>query len=145
MRSVLSIIALASLLAVGCSEGQETTTANQPLPLRSEQSSPSQQPNVAATPDPAPSNRDVIGRWSDDRPFVAGRITIFGESGKLFVEHAFSDGSDLKYEVVERNSPLGRRFDTPDNSSNGDYWVIGLDGALQIRDADGLIATANPI
>lgn len=87
-------------------------------------------------------NRNLIGRWLDERPFVAGPIAIFEEDGLLFIEQTFKDGSNLKYEVVENRSPLGRRFDSSDGSSTGDYWVLGSDGHLQIRDLDGLIATA---
>lgn len=88
-------------------------------------------------------NRDVIGRWLDES--LGSRITIFDEESKLFIQQTFKDGSSLKKELVESTSPLGRRFDKVDGSSPGDYWVLGSDGNLQIRDNDGLIATAKRI
>lgn len=90
-----------------------------------------------------PANREVIGRWLDEN--LGSRITIFGEKGRLFIEQTFTDGSSLQWELAERKSPLGRRFDKVEGSSTGDHWVVGSDGNLQMRDDDGLIATAKRI
>ena len=88
-------------------------------------------------------NRDMIGRWLDEG--LGSRITIFDEDGRLFIQQAFKDGSSFKKELVESRSPLGRRFDKVDGSSTGDYWILRSNGNLQIRDNDGLIATAKRI
>ncbi len=95
--------------------------------------------------EPAPANREIIGRWLDERPFVSSRITIFREDGKLFVEQTFKDGSGLKKELVEKKSPLGRRFDKVGGSRDGDHWILGSNGNLQVRDNDGLITTDKKI
>lgn len=95
--------------------------------------------------EPAPANREIIGRWLDESPFVGSRITIFRENGKLFIEQMFKDGSSLKHELVEKKTLLGRRFDKVEGSSAGDHWVLGSDGNLQVRDNDGLITTAKKI
>lgn len=95
--------------------------------------------------EPAPANREIIGYWLDESPFVASRIMIFHEDGKLFIEQMFKDGSSLKKELVEKKAPLGRRFDKVEGSSAGDHWVLGSDGNLQLRDNDGLITTAKKI
>jgi len=92
-----------------------------------------------------PANREIIGRWLDESPFVGSRITIFREDGKLFIEHTFKDGSNLKKELVEKKTSPGRRFDKVEGSSAGDHWVLGSDGNLQVRDNDGLISTAKKI
>lgn len=90
---------------------------------------------------PQPTNREIIGRWLDETPLIGSRVTIFREKGKLFIEQMFKDGSSHKTELVERKSPLGRRFDKVESSSAGDHWVLGSNGDLQVRDNDGLIAT----
>jgi len=90
-------------------------------------------------------NHQIVGRWLDERPFVASRITIFREDGRLFIERKSKDGSSLKKEIVEKKSPLGRRFDYVEGPTAGDYWVLGLNGDLQVRDNGGLIATAQKI
>ncbi|MFH1374955.1 MAG: hypothetical protein ABII79_14320 [bacterium] len=95
--------------------------------------------------EPAPANRKVIGRWLDESPYVGSRITIFREGGKLYIEQKFKDGSSLKMELLEKRSPLGRRFDKLEGSSTGDHWVIDSHGNLQMRDNDGLIETAKKI
>lgn len=90
-------------------------------------------------------NRDIIGRWLDESPFIGSRITIFREDGKLYIEQIFKDGSGGKKELIEKQSPLGRRFDTVTGSSAGDHWLLDSRGSLQIRDNEGLIATAKKI
>lgn len=88
---------------------------------------------------------DTIGRWFDDRPYIAGPITIFQQGSKLFVEQAFKDGSTLKEQVTERHSSSDRRFDPVSPSGEGDYWLIAANGNLEIRDNEGLIATARKV
>jgi hypothetical protein len=95
--------------------------------------------------EPTPSNREVIGRWLDEGPFLGGRITIFREHGKLYMELKFQDGTGLTKEVVENRSSLGRRFHWAEDSSSGDHWVIDGRGNLQVRDNEGLIKTAKRI
>lgn len=90
---------------------------------------------------PESANREIIGRWLDDTPLIGSRTTIFREKGKLFIEHLFKDGSSYKTELIERKSPLGRRFDKVKDSDAGDHWVLDPNGNLQVRDNDGLIAT----
>lgn len=70
--------------------------------------------------EPAPANREIIGRWLDESPYVGSRITVFREDGKLFIEEMFKDGSSLRKELVEQKSPLGRRFDPKANPSTSD-------------------------
>ncbi|MGD8451304.1 MAG: hypothetical protein PVJ57_05745 [Phycisphaerae bacterium] len=106
------------------------------LTAEEEQQSSTSRPSAA---------REVIGCWLDDRPHAGGRITIFTEGGKLFIERAFKDGTVLKKELVEKRSPLGRRFDEAEGAWAGNHWLIGADGNLQLRDNDGLISTAKKI
>lgn len=95
--------------------------------------------------EPTPANREIIGRWLDESPYVGSRITIFREGGKLYIEQKFKDGSSHKIELFEKRSPLGRRFDKLEGSRFGDHWVLDSHGNLQMRDNDGLIATAKKI
>jgi hypothetical protein len=88
---------------------------------------------------------EVLGSWLDERPFVGNKFTIFRQGGALFIQQAFKDGSGRQIEVAESDSPLGRRYDKIESSSTGDHWVVGADGDLQIRDNEGLIATAKKI
>ncbi len=94
---------------------------------------------------PATANREIIGRWLDETPSFGSRITFFREGGKLFIEHLFTDGSSGKKELVEKRTPLGRRFDKVEGSDFGDHWVLCSDGSLQVRDNEGLIITLKKI
>ncbi|MFQ6009285.1 MAG: hypothetical protein ACE5K8_10100, partial [Candidatus Zixiibacteriota bacterium] len=57
------------------------------------------------------------------------------------IEQKFKDGSSLKEELLEKRSPLGRRFDKLEGSRSGDHWIIDTHGNLQVRDNEGLIVT----
>ncbi len=120
-----------------------TTHFNPNLEVRILGLTAEEEQKLAAQPERA--NREIIGRWLDESPFLGSRITIFREDGKLFIEQMFKDGSTLKKEVVEKKTPLGRRFDKVEGSSAGDHWVLGSDGNLQVRDDDGLISTAKKL
>ena len=89
--------------------------------------------------------RQVIGSWLDESPGIGGRIAIFREGGKLYIEQKFKDGSSMKKKLVEKKTSLGRRFDKVEGSTSGEHWVIDSQGNLQIRDNDGIIVTANKI
>ena len=89
-----------------------------------------------------PANREIVGQWLDEIPYASSRITIFHEGGKLYVEQMFADGSSHKKELVEKRSPLGRRFDQVDAATAGDHWILDSRGNLQLHDNDGLIRTA---
>ena len=92
----------------------------------------------------APADRKVVGRWIDDIVFRC-RLTIFQKGGKFYAEFKLRSGDSWTEEVIERPSPRGRRFDTMDTSGNGDRFVVDPSGDLQIRDNDGLIATARQV
>ena len=94
---------------------------------------------------PKDPSREIIGRWLDERPFAGNRITIFRKDGKVFVENTYKDGSSGTRELLEKKSPLGRRFDRVGESTAGDHWILNSDGNLQLRDNEGLIATAKKI
>jgi len=94
---------------------------------------------------PADPSRELIGTWIDERPHVGNRITIFLEDDKLFMENTYKDGSSGQTEVVEKKSPLGRRFEKVAGSNDHDHWILKSDGSLQLRDDEGLIATAKKI
>ncbi len=95
--------------------------------------------------EPAHDSREVIGRWLDSSPFVGGRITIFRDSGKVYFEQTFKDGSALTEELLEKPSSIGQRYNMAIASYTGDHWIIDGRGNLQIRDNQGLITTAKKI
>jgi len=89
---------------------------------------------------PVPADSEIVGRWFDESPYGGGDITIFRKKGKSYI-----DASWGQYELNEKKSSLGRRFDKKEGSPSGDHWIIDSDENLQIRDEDGLIRTAKKI
>jgi len=89
--------------------------------------------------------REVIGSWFDGRPNVGGKIVIFFQGPKLFMESTYKDGSSAITELIHKKSRLGVRFDNVEGSSFGDHWILGPDLNLQLRDDEGLITTCSKI
>ena len=120
-----------------------TTHFNPDLEVRILGLSPDEVTDLSTKPEVE--NRDEIGRWLDDRPFLGKRVVIFRENGKLFMESTYDDGSSGIKELVESKSALGRRFQELRKSTAGDHWILDSNGDLQLRDDEGLISTAKKI
>jgi len=90
-------------------------------------------------------SREVIGSWLDESLYIGGRVTIFSQSGKLFLERKYKDGSTETKELVERPSGRGRTFQRKEGSSVGEFWLIDNQGNLQLWDKEGIITTAKKI
>jgi len=87
-------------------------------------------------------DQDVIGIWGSDQPYLPARITLYREGGKTLILQRYSDGSGSPAEVVESETSRGQRYIKP---GSGDYFLITASGELEIRDAEGLIATLRPV
>ena len=85
----------------------------------------------------------VLGEWlSEYISAYSERITIFCDATKQWqVTSLFSDGSGSTSNLLEKQSPIGRRFDITDNAF-GEYYVIDSRGNLRIGDRDGIFTTA---
>jgi hypothetical protein len=87
---------------------------------------------------------ESVGYWLDQRPMVAGTITIYGSDGKFYMERRFKDGSSIKH-MLQRGPSNGNRYDKIGDSRFEAHYIIDRQGNLQIRDREGLIATARRI
>lgn len=116
--------------------GWATTNFNPDLEVKILGLTPKQEKTFAN--DSEDSKRDVIGIWLDRD----GKITIYRKGGKLYLERKFKDGSSSNNKMVEKSSSSGKGFEEKGGASFGEYYVIDRQGNLQIRDQDGLVATA---
>ena len=91
------------------------------------------------------SARQIIGVWLDERPYVSRRLALYRRNGNVFMESTYTDGSVGTDEMSERNTSRGLRFDAKQASPSGDHYVLNRSGDLEIRDSDGLIATARKL
>ena len=94
---------------------------------------------------PSDPSRKIIGRWIDDRPHVGHKITVFRNGRKVYWENFFPDGSSNLKEVISKPSPIGRKILDKGGNDFGEYYVVGKDGHLQMRDKDGIFYTAKKI
>ncbi len=90
-------------------------------------------------------SEQVIGSWLDETPFIGGRITIFRQKAKLFMERTFKDGSSIKKKIVTKASTSGKKFEDKEENGFGEYYWIDERGNLQFWDQDGWISTAKRI
>lgn len=85
--------------------------------------------------------REVIGIWLDEN--ITAKIALFRKNGKSFIEMTYKDGSVGTYEMIEKNTRRGLRFDNKKGSAFGDHYLINKNGELELRDDEGLIYIIN--
>jgi len=83
----------------------------------------------------------VIGEWIDERSYCAAIMTIYEQSGAMYLEQHFKDGRTLKKRIKQQLSAVERYVEAAEQAISGDYFVIDADGDLELHDADGLITT----
>ena len=93
--------------------------------------------------DVAADRRALLGSWLTDLPAPPGRISIFSDRGKAFVEWRLRTGRTSVDEVAQTRGTRGSRFDARDRSA--DYYLIKWSGELELRNKDQLIAVAERV
>jgi len=88
----------------------------------------------------SPSESNLIGRWIDQTPYVAGIITISRNANILELAIKYKDGSEASKKLIEKIVYGQKRWMEEDNVF-GEYYVLNNDGNLSIYDAEGLIKT----
>lgn len=116
-----------------------TTHFNPDLEVRILGLTEKQEQNLEQNPKNA--SRKVIGAWLDERPFMRNRVTIFRKNREVFMKKEYEDGSNDTVQLIEKESPLGQRFDEVGGSAAGEHWVIDSNDNLQLRDDEGMITT----
>ena len=87
--------------------------------------------------------REIIGMWLDEN--ITAKIALFRKNGKSFIEMTYKDGSVGTYEMIEKNTRRGLRFDNKKGSAFGDHYLININGKLELRDDEGLIYIINKL
>ncbi|MDP8201990.1 MAG: hypothetical protein P9M11_07600 [Candidatus Tenebribacter burtonii] len=85
--------------------------------------------------------REIIGIWLDEN--IPARLVLFRKNGKSFIETTYKDSSVGTYEMIEKNTSRGLRFDDKKGSAFGDHYLINKNGELELRDDEGLIYIIN--
>ena len=89
----------------------------------------------------AADTRNVIGVWLTAAPAVPGRLTIWRDkNGKHFAEWRLRNGQKTTDELDENKVSRGRRFDI--RVSNGGYYLVAWNGALELGEKSTVIAVA---
>ncbi len=121
--------------------GWATSHFNPNLDVRILGTTVEQEQDLASAEAPTP-GRDVIGRWAGDQPYMPARIMLYREEGNLLMLRTYADGSGSPMEVTEAPTSNGTRYEW--SGSGGGYVLVTSAGTLEMRDADGLIASYRP-
>ncbi|MCK4694738.1 MAG: hypothetical protein KAT74_03200 [Candidatus Cloacimonetes bacterium] len=81
--------------------------------------------------------REILGIWLDEN--IPVKLVLFRRNGKSFIEMTYKDDSVGTYEMIEKNTSRGLRFDDKKGSAFGDHYLINKNGELELRDYEGLI------
>ena len=90
-------------------------------------------------------DRDVIGTWYIEAPYVSRTIILFRKDNKVFRERIWKDGSSSIEEMTERKTPQGMQYQEIDSDSESDFYIINNKNDLEIHDSYGLVDTAKKI
>jgi hypothetical protein len=89
-------------------------------------------------------NRALTGTWLTELPSAPGRLTIFSEKGKTYLEWAQRGGQTSQDEVTVTNGVGGgQRVDLAGGAE--DHYVIRPSGQIEIRSGERLVAVAEPL
>lgn len=87
--------------------------------------------------------RDTIGSWLTEIPSSPGRITIFNQKGRTYLEWVQRSGQKLVDEVMLTRGTRGSRVDL--KAGGDDYYMIKVSGELELRNKDRLVAVAERV
>jgi hypothetical protein len=87
----------------------------------------------------------TVGTWRDNQPIGRVTMTIVKCGSSVRLDREWPGGEKSTSALVETTSPNGRRFNKSPPGMDGDYFLLRPSGTLEIRDRDGLIATAQPV
>lgn len=93
--------------------------------------------------DASKDKRDTVGAWLTEIPSVPGRITIFNQKGRTYLEWAQRSGHKSVDEVVLTKGTRGSRVDL--KAGGDDYYLIKASGELELRNQDRLVAVAERV
>ena len=87
--------------------------------------------------------REIIGIWLDEN--IPAKLVLFRKNGNSFIETTYKDDSVGTYEMIEKSTSRGLRFDNKKGSAFGDHYLINKNGELELRDDEGLIYIINKL
>ncbi|MDR6965140.1 hypothetical protein [Shewanella putrefaciens] len=82
-------------------------------------------------------NREIIGRWLDERPLLGDKITLYKEDNKYFLETWFSDGCHSLDEVLMTETSAGHKVEDVGGNFFGEYFIVTPTQQLQFCNEQG--------
>ncbi len=87
-------------------------------------------------------DRNIIGSWFYEAPYISQTITLFRKENNVFMEVIYKDGSSSIDKLNETKTSKGMRYQEYTSAGETDYFIINQNGDLGIWDSYGLIGTA---
>lgn len=93
--------------------------------------------------DPTPAGSELVGEWFKNS-FTPSRLRILRRGETYILNTRLTDGHQDDAELETKVTDEGAWYANKDRAP-GDYWLVNKEGALERRDGDGLIFTANRV
>ncbi|MGI2022093.1 hypothetical protein [Shewanella glacialipiscicola] len=90
-------------------------------------------------------NREIVGRWLDERPLLGDKITLYKENDKCFLETWFSDGCHSLDEVYMTQIPEGQKLEDVGGNFFGEFFIVTQSQQLQFCNEQGCYFQADKL
>ncbi|WOT06384.1 hypothetical protein [Shewanella youngdeokensis] len=88
------------------------------------------------------SEREVVGRWVDERPLQGDNITIFKQADVFYLETRYNDGCHSLDEMLSEVTPEGLKLEDKGGNIFGDYFLLTPSNELHFCHSEGCYYTA---
>ena len=86
-------------------------------------------------------NRDIVGIWKDENPYVPSTVTIYRENGNLYLATKYKDGSSSVEEMTESDSETGTKLVEKGGNRFGEYFILDNQKNLHAGGNNGIFRT----
>ncbi|WP_108946132.1 hypothetical protein [Shewanella halifaxensis] len=87
-------------------------------------------------------NREVVGRWIDERPLLGDNLTLYKQEGKYFLETWYLDGCHSLDEMTFEQTDDGIKLEDKGGNIFGEYFMLTNSNELKFCNSSSCYYTA---
>lgn len=87
-------------------------------------------------------DREVVGRWIDDRHSLGDKITLYRQDQKIYLETWYSDGCHSLDEMMSTQTDDGLKLEDKGGNIFGEYFLLSAENHLSFCNSDECFYTA---
>ncbi|WP_220736321.1 hypothetical protein [Shewanella sp. c952] len=69
-------------------------------------------------------NREVVGRWVDERPLLGDKITVYKQAETYYLETWYNDGCHSLDEMISERTDDGVKLEDKGGNIFGEYFML---------------------